>query len=203
MCRITLVAAATVAFMLAAGCAKESKTASMNLDEVRQTSFLSTYRQLQPQGPSSWRFVEPTNRLARYDKFIIDDIELTLMKHGSGQRADEADLKRVRDYMRQALTDALEPEYRVVTAPAGDVAEVRVALTDAFRDQRRIGVSMQAEVIDAVSNVQLAALVEGRRGKNVAFNRFWTENDAKQIMDEWARRFRAVVDQAHAAGEDN
>lgn len=189
---------------LSVGCQNNQKqTASVDFDAVRASSFLSTYRNLNQDAPATWRYIDPNNRLARYNKFIIDEVVLTTDQSAGAPQASPEDLRRIEDYMRQALRDALEPEYQVVTAPAGDVGEIRIGLIDAYRKNRRVGITMQAEVIDAVSNVQIAGLVEAQRGSNIALNRFWTESDAKSIMDDWAQRLRRVVDEAHAAGEAN
>jgi hypothetical protein len=110
--------------------------------------------------------------------------------------------------MRQAIVDALEPEFPVVTGVGGTTAELRVAITDVDYSSRvfnfrRGGLVMEAEVLDSVSNVQVAALVEAATGKGLRLGggkRMDWFADARRQMDELAGRFRAVVDEAHAKG---
>ena len=85
----------------------------------------------------------------------------------------------------------------MVDAPGWDVAEIAVALTDAFDAKNRIGIAMEGEMLDSVSNVQLGAVIQSQRGRNLTINRFWQEHDAKVIMDGWADRLRTFIDQSH------
>ncbi len=181
-------------------------------DIATTTGFLSTYSNLEPAGENSLRYLEASNRLARYDKFVIYPVELLTYEDSEGNQISVADRKMLQQYMHDALVKALSQGdgYEVVDAPAWDVADVRVALTDVkksallFNAIPRLklidlglgGMSMEAEIIDSVSNVQIAAAVESKTGRNlwIDFSQF---DDAKGAMDEWAYRFRRIIDEAH------
>lgn len=175
------------------------------------TGFLSTYHKLEPVGPSSLRYIDPNNRLGRYKKFMIEPVQIKF--YHEGVVVSEENQRMLKSRMRQALVNALSDRYQVVDAPAWDVGEVRVAITDLKRSTPILnviprpkltdlglgGMAMESEVIDSVSNVQIAALVESSVGRNVNWNTTQFD-DAIGAMDDWARRFRAAVDAAQAAG---
>jgi hypothetical protein len=176
------------------------------------TGFLSTYSRLEQAGPSSLRYLDPNNRLARYEKFAIAPVEVML--YTADATVSPENQRMLASEMRKALVNALSPRYQVVSDPAGDVAEVRVAITDIKRSTPVLnviprlklvdfglgGLAMEAEVIDSVSNVQIAALVESSVGRNLSWNTTqW--DDAIGAMKDWAKRFRAAVDAAHDAGD--
>jgi len=163
------------------------------------TGFLTTSQNLVQVSPASWRYRNPSGRMARYDKFIVRPVELAMPEGAPGQATSADDLQAVRDYMHKAFTKALiEGGNQIVDAPAGDVAVIRTAITDAFAKGARVGISVEAEVIDSVSTVQLGAAIESETGPNLTLNNFWREHDAKVIMDAWAARLREFVDSAHS-----
>jgi hypothetical protein len=176
-----------------AGCA------SSNPPPPVQTGFLSTYRHLDQTAPNTWRYIEPSNRLARYDKFIVAPVEVRLAEGATGWKTSAGDLKAVADYMQQAMISAVsDAGYQVVQRPGAEVAEIRVAITDAYDKGNHIGIAVEGEMVDSVSRAQVGALVESQRGQNLTINRFWQEHDAKKIMDNWASRLRTVIDDARA-----
>jgi len=173
------------------------------------TGFLSTYSRLEQAGPSSLRYIDPNNRLARYTKFMLQPVEIKW--YHAGVTVSEANQRMLADEMKKAVVKAMSDRYEIVTAPAYDVGEVRIALTDIQRSTPILnaiprpkitdlglgGLAMEAEIIDSVSNVQIAALVESSTGRNLNWNP--TEwDDAIGAMNDWARRFRKTVDAAHA-----
>ena len=187
--RIGLAVAAVSLAVATVGCA--SKDAPIPV----RTGFLSTYSNLGKTSPTSWRYRNPNNRLARYDKFIVHPVELAFPEGAKGWDEPAGDLQKVKDYMRQAFIDALVAGgNEVVEYPGGDVAEVRVALTDAYDSGGTIGIAIEAEMIDSVSSVQLGAVVESQIGSNLTINSFWRRNDATKIMDAWADRLQNFVD---------
>lgn len=176
------------------------------------TGFLSTYRHLEPAGPSSLRYIDPNNRLARYNKFRLNPVEI--MWYHQGVDVSEENQRMLAQEFHDAIVEAMSDRYEIVTAPAWDVGELRVALTDLQRSTPILnaiprlkiadiglgGLAMEAEIIDSVSNVQIAALVESSVGRNLSWNP--TEfDDAIGAMKDWAARFRAAVDAAHARGD--
>jgi hypothetical protein len=172
------------------GCASEDVPTA-------RTGFLQTYSNLEQVSPTSWRYLDPNNRLARYDKFYIEPIQVIVPEGARGQETRMGAFNEAKAYMRQTLIDSLEPVYEVVETAGPDVADVRVALTDGYIKDNRVGIAVEFELLDSVSQYQIAALVETQRGPNLTISDFWKRQDAKTIMDNWAQRFRTVVDDAH------
>jgi hypothetical protein len=191
MIRTALAATTITAVLALGGCASPETPPPV------KTGFLSTYRNLDQMDASTWRYIDPNNRLARYDKFNIAPVEFSLPEGARAWDEKAGDLKAVADYMHQALVNAISDKYEVTTAPAWDVADVKVALTDAYDKDGRVGVAIEAEVLDSVSQVQIGALVQSKQGSNLTFNTFWRNKDAKTILDGWAQRFRETIDAAH------
>jgi hypothetical protein len=113
--------------------------------------------------------------------------------------------------MHTALVKAIEDKYEIVYHTAPGVARVRLAITDLKKSgivQNILpigkavgtglgGASLEAELIDSQTGEQIGALVESQIGKRLSLDGYATWGDAKAIMDRWAKRFRARLDEAH------
>jgi Protein of unknown function (DUF3313) len=177
-----------------------------------RTGFLSDYSDLEAQSEVSYRYVAP-GRLEEYSKFIIDPVTIHLHRRSKAKKkVSEQDLTDLKNYMHTALVEAIEDEYEVVYRPGPGVARARVALTDIKKAQVLLnihpaskimgaglgGASLEAELVDSQTNEQIAALVESQLGNRLSLDGLSTWGDAKAIMDDWAGRFRARLDEAHA-----
>jgi hypothetical protein len=60
-----------------------------------------------------------------------------------------------------------------------------------------VGDSLEAEILDTQKGKQIAALVESQLGNRVSLDGYSTWGDAKAIMNDWAKRFRKRLDEAH------
>lgn len=198
------VAIVAIAFSAVIGCS----TTTESLTAVpKSTGFLSTYRFLEPSSPASLDYVDPNNRLARYTKFIVMPIEFRTYKRSD---VSEEERQTIKSYLRDSLVTALAERYEIVATPSWDAAEIRIAVTDIQKSTPVLnviprpklweiglgGLSMEGEIIDSVSNVQIAALVESRTGHNRSFD-FTQLDDTKAVMDEWAWHLTSLVDEAH------
>lgn len=177
-------------------------------DLPEQTGFLSTYSNLNQAGPSSLRYIEPNNRLAQYSKFIILPVEARV--YGSTDVSAEQ-IESLERLLEDALEEALAADYEVVDTPGVDVAEVRVALTDIKKSTAVLnavprlkltdvglgGVSMEGEILDSYSGVQIAALVESALGRNLNWNPNEMD-DAEGVMQDLADRLVDAIDLAHS-----
>ncbi len=114
-------------------------------------------------------------------------------------------------YLRKAIIDAINDTYPVVSSPGPNVALVRIALTDVKKSTWWMNIhpgsklsgagtgeaAMEGEVIDSITGKQLAALVESQRGSQFELDTFSEYDDARDVMDHWAQRFRQRLDEAH------
>lgn len=99
---------------------------------VARVGFLTDYAQLRPapsgSGMLCWRGANVDWK--RYDKVLIERIQVYL-KPGSTQKPiDPTDLKTLLDYFHGALVKALQPEAQIVTTAGPGVLRIRIALTD-------------------------------------------------------------------------
>jgi hypothetical protein len=177
-----------------------------------KTGFLSDYSKLRAQSDVSARYLAPGNRLASYSKFIVDPVAIHFHTGSkAAEKLKEEDLRDLRNYMHEALVNAIEDRYEIVYRPGPRVARLRSALTDLKKSgivQNIIpvgkaiggglgGASLEAELLDSKTGEQIGAIVESQLGKRLSLDGYSTWGDAKAVMDSWAKRFRKRLDEAH------
>jgi hypothetical protein len=187
--RIALPAAllAATGLLLLAGCASRTFT-------PMQSGFLSRYHHMEKVDDTTWRYIN-TNRLAIYNKFQISEAK-TMVTAYDGKPLSPAAQQKVADYLREAVTKALSDRYPIVTNGGVDVAEIRVAVTDAYKTGNRLSLTVEGEIMDSYSTFQAAAVMRNDLGE-AHLGDWWDGPSAKQIMDAWATRLRQVIDIAH------
>jgi hypothetical protein len=113
------------------------------------------------------------------------------------------------NYLHAKIVGAVQDSgNRVVYQPASGVARIRVALTDIDRStaasllpQAKLmgagigGASMEAEVVDSMTGEQIGAVVESKKGSKMPFANLGEWDAAKQVMDDWAKRFKKRLDE--------
>ena len=177
-----------------------------------RTGFLSDYAQLQPSGENSLRYLARNNGLGAYSRFIIEPVTIYNHSMSSPDEIPRQIREEMMIYMRGALVEAIAGPYDIVSKPGPGVARVRVALTDIKKASAALnilpttrmtglglgGASVEAEIVDSVTGQQIAALVEARMAERLNLVAGWSDwGDAKSVMDEWAKRFRERLDEAH------
>jgi hypothetical protein len=182
-------------------------------EKTERVGFLSDYSKLEAQSDVSARYAPAGNRLGKYKDFIIDPVVIHFHRDSEAKgKLKEQDLTDLKSYMRTALVKAIEDQYGIVYQPGPNVARVRVAITDLKKSKivQNIlpigkvagtgigGASLEGEMLDSQTGEQLGALVESQLGKRLSLDGYSTWGDAKAVMDEWAKRFRARLDEAHS-----
>lgn len=98
---------------------------------VARVGFLTDYAKLRPMpggsGVLCWR--DASVDLKRYDKVLIERIQVYLNRAGASTSIDPSDLKTLLDYFHNAVVKDLRPTIQVVNAPGPGVVRVRFALT--------------------------------------------------------------------------
>jgi hypothetical protein len=179
---------------------------------AQRVGFLSDYSKLKPQSDVSYRYLAPGNPLANYSKFIIEPVvvHLHVSSEGKGKISND-DLGDLKNYMHDALVNAIKDRYQVVYRAGPGVARVRVALTDLKKANVLMnvhpaskligsglgGASLEAELVDSQSGQQIAALMESQLGERLSLDGLSEWGDAQAIMDGWAERFRQRLDEAN------
>lgn len=99
---------------------------------MTRTGFLTDYAALRPVpdggGVMCWR--RPDTDLRKYDKVLIERIQVMLKPGSESNGVDPTDLKMLVDYFHAVLVKALQPQMQIVDQPGPGVIRMRIALTD-------------------------------------------------------------------------
>lgn len=185
-----LAAPGGLALLLLPGCSTPAPHAPV------RAGTLSTYHNLEKVDDSTSRYVN-TQRLASYNRFIVHPVKVVVTRFQGEAISDEA-RRAASDHFRQAVVHALADRYPVVTEASVDTAELRITVSDAYKEGIQLGLSVEGEILDSYSGVQVAAVVKSALGAAYA-GEWWNKVSAREIMDAWAARLRQVLDEAHAS----
>ena len=128
-----LTAAGLSAALLFGGCATTGDTGTAGTSgRPAYADFLTQPDRLKPvaEGSNALVWIDPNANLAKYDKFLIERIQVRLADNAEYKTIDPTDLKAMTDYLQQAITKALGPRFKVVSKPGPGVLRVRMAITD-------------------------------------------------------------------------
>ena len=155
--------------------------------------FLSTYNHIKKVDDTTWRYVNPV-LLGQCNKFIVSPVKV-LFNEFEGKPVTAEQRQRTSDFVRQTVSQALSARYPIVTEPGSDVAEIRVAITEAYRTGGKLGLCVQGEILDN-SNTQVAAVAKTELSELYLPN--WENKDtARKMVEAWAQRLLKVIDEAH------
>jgi hypothetical protein len=158
-----------------------------------QSGFLTHYCQLERVDDMTWRHIDARN-LANYDKFQIGDVKV-LATYFEGKPLPDATRQKVEEYVREAIRKALSDRYSIVTAPGHDVADIRVAITSAYKTENHLGLTVESEILDSRSWAQLAAVMRTELSEPY-FSNYWDGPSGKQLINDWASNLRKAIDAA-------
>ena len=127
-----------------------------------------------------WHWNKPGLPFKDYDKVLLADIEIFLAPDSKYKGIDGKQIKILADSMRGVMTEALDPDYPVVSLPGSGVMVARIAITNVHlkKPKHRLGqytpIGLLATGIKALAgkskNISLegasveAEIVESRRG---------------------------------------
>ena len=124
-----------LAVAIAAPVQAEQAQAKGKFGDYTPSGFLSSYDKLvvndKLEGSYIYRY--PGKDAAKYNRIIIDPIQIHFTKDADGKptrEMDPDDLKALTDYFREALVKAFGDEYPVVDKPGPDVIRLRIAITN-------------------------------------------------------------------------
>lgn len=161
----------------------------------KRSGFLYNYSNLKQVDATTWRYVN-TNRLALYSKFVIAPVQIKVTEFEGKPVTDEQKTKSA-EYVRESLTKALESKgYSVVSGGYGDVGEVRVAITDAYKSGSQIGLTVEGSIVDSASAYQAAAVMKSELA-DAQLGSWWNGERAREIINRWSERMAEAVVQAH------
>lgn len=184
---------------------------------AQRTGFLSDYSKLKPYSDVSYRNIPSQATIRRYSKFIVDPVVIHFhtgskaIEERTKGKITEQDITDLKNYMHDAIVNAISDRYGIAYRPGPGVARVRIAITDLKKSNVLMnihpgskllgsglgGASLEAEWLDSQTGKQIAALVESQLGDRLSLDGLSEWGDAKAIMDGWAQRFRTRLDEAH------
>jgi hypothetical protein len=177
----------------------------------KETGFLSTYANLQPVSSTFMRYIAPDNAMGKYSKFIVDPVTIHLYDQSKLGKFDPQDLEHLKQYMYQAVRQSLAERYQIVSDPGPGVARLRIAITDlkksspvlnAIPQTKMTGVGLgqaavEGEMVDSQTGKQIVAAIDSETGSRFSFAGLSKWGDVEAIMNDWAKRLRTRIDEAH------
>jgi hypothetical protein len=123
-------AALTLAVSLLA--AAPAAAEELKFGDYTAKGFLSDYSKLAPEGGDSKAFKhrDPAVDFTKYDKLLIDRIQIFANEDSEYKGVDPAELKELVDYFHEAIKNAVADAYPVVREPGPDVLRLRITVTD-------------------------------------------------------------------------
>jgi len=180
--------------------------AAGRMDDFEESGFLIDYSQLTAgdEDRAKLIYVDPDVDFKKYDSLMFDRVSVWLSPKAENRDIDPVVFKKMSDYFRNALVEAVKDSYTVVDQPGPNVIRVRAAITDVEPSNPVAkavsvdnigtgGAEAEMELLDSMSSERLAAAVDSRRGGTPASRAVW--EDTKDAFDYWAKRFRERLDE--------
>jgi len=186
------------------------------------SGFLEDYPAFEPDKDrkGAMTYLKPGSDLKPYTKILIDPIEIWVAPDSKYKGIEPDEMKALADAFRQALVDALEPDYPVVSKPGPGVLGIRMAITNVHLTKRKRGLlgytpvglvvttgmamagkninlhsaTIEVEVLDAQSNERLGALIDRQPDVEAKAKEKISWEGVESSLKFYATRFRARLD---------
>lgn len=192
-------------------------------DHAPHSAFIEGKVDLSPvtDKQGAFRYIKPDVDLKKYNKIIIEPIEVWLHPQSEYKGIEPDTVKAMADSFAQILVNELEPEYDMVGHAGNDTLVVRLAImglktkkrkrgllgyipvalvvsalnTDALERVSLIDAGIEVEVLDSVTGERLAALVDTgiRTPQSEHAGKKLTWQDIEEILRFYAKRFKAQL----------
>lgn len=188
--------------------------------DAAAAGFLGDYADLEP-GPDGGAvrvYRKQPGVLAGYDKLILDPVLMYFHRRARGTAVNPEELHRMSDFLRVKTREALEQAgFEVVEEPGPHTVRLRAAITGVDSippgagGSSRTGLliptldvgraSIEAEILDSVSDELLVAVVDADKGKRFLH----LETDARKwrgvqgAVEQWVVELRQNLRQPTAA----
>ena len=214
--RLRRVSKRMIAGVLVAGLALSIGCAPLRQrrEAVEPSGFLRDYSQLQKndQYPAYLVYINPRANWSRYNAIMIDSVSLW----ATADKLSLEDRQMITGMMYNALYDTLGKNFAIVTAPGLNVLRLRAAITEAQGSKVALNVvssvipqlrllttvggmaadtsvlvgeaSAEAEILDSVTGIRLAAGVDRQTGTKAIIrgNKFSKWGDVQEACNLWA-----------------
>ena len=186
--------------------------------EAEHAGFLRNYSQLKPQEGYQAKevYVNPKAAWSRYNAIYIDSV--TLWVKDPSKAPSKEDEQMLTDMLYKALAEKVGEKFKLADRPGPGVIRVRAALTEAkgakvalnavttvipqLRVVSTLGgvaadtallvgaASVEAELVDSITNERLAAAIDAVAGTKGLLRAFSKWADVQNACDNWAERMR-------------
>lgn len=194
----------------AAGCAssssKSSSTSRTNPPvTTTESGFLRDYSGLRPSPRHPTTRYQQSASLSSYSKFIVDPVQVLPGETARGEPLDGAQAHDLSESLQREISSALELKGRLATAPGPGVGRIRAGITSVATSDRSNpnrpkigGASIEAEILDSVTNRRIAAAVEADlvNDEELAGGPPDPFYDARLVFRHWASRLNRWIDDA-------
>ena len=153
---------------------------------------------------------------------MLDQVIFYFKKDSDYKGIHPDEIQELSQAFNKAFVDVLKDAYPLTDTPAQDVMRVRIAITDLKASKPGVGTvttivpvglvvnlvkkgaggdyigigsaSMEAELLDSVSNERIGAAIDEKPGGKLDLGKL---SPAKDAFEFWAKRLKAVLDDAH------
>ncbi len=169
-----------------------------------ETGFLSGYAGLQEdeslEGMRIYKNPDATIGEV-YTKILIAPVQFKLNPSVKEHDLKYKDRLKLSDYFHEQLIEGLIKNYEIVDEPGDDVLLFRTAITDILPNKVYLnlhwsttligagigGASLEAELVDSLTNEQVIVFVDARKGKKLKYTKGLTKwGHTKEVLELWA-----------------
>jgi len=213
-----VIAALTVAVIASSTGCGIIKPLRQRRGEAQHAGFLKNYSQLKPQEGYQAKevYVNPKAAWSSYNAVFIDSV--TLWVNDPSKQPSAEDAQMLTDMLYKALTEKVGEQFKLADRPGPGVIRVRAALTEAkgakvalnavttvvpqLRVVTTLGgvaadtavlvgaASVEAELVDSITNERLAAAIDAVAGTKGLLRAFSKWADVQSACNNWAERLR-------------
>ncbi|MEW6742113.1 MAG: DUF3313 domain-containing protein [Planctomycetota bacterium] len=215
MRRKTMASGVVAAAIILSGCAATHQARS-----VETSGFLKDYSILHEgeSGEALLIYKNPNADLSRYDKVLIEPVEIWRAADSELEDFPEEDGQRLGTYLHDALKRELEKDFQIVSEPGNGTLRIRAAITEASGSSAPlnmittvvpIGIAVSAvtrvatgtaafvgaasaegEITDSATGELLFAGVDRRVGTKRIRGSWSQWEDVEEAFNYWAERIR-------------
>jgi Protein of unknown function (DUF3313) len=193
------------------------------------SGFLSSYANLKPnpnfENTKSYISGDPDKNIHRYVAMIVDPPVIYASADAPGSAAPEGGMAALREYFRDAVTNAVDHAFPLVQSSGPLVLRLRSAIVgidvgqlaqadpknpDTLGRDLELGkVGVEMELVDSETGEQIAAtvdrqnLAENAAGGSVASTREAKFRATTEAFDAWASRLRQFLDSANELSKED
>jgi hypothetical protein len=172
--------------------------------KATETGFLSGYSGLEENEELKGLRVyknPDVNISERYSKVLIAPIQFKLDPTIKEHEMKFEDRLKLSEYFHERLAENLSKNYEITDEPGKDVLLFRAAVTDVLPNKVYLnlhwsttligggigGASLEAEVVDSLTNERVLSFVDARKGKKLNYTKGLTKwGHTKEVLGMWA-----------------